>query len=228
MFSFESQKYGPLTLHEAKNRFYLIRQDNKHTSCQQYLESSRNTVEAIGHSSGGDIDIYARIVNKVIRQAGQDPGKRSDQESAEAESYARERYLACAFIAGADRQRYGKLIEDLENDHTQKQDRYPKNLVDAYGLLLNWKQNPQNLMGVIGTNSDGVAFSQEGIETGTTLANVDGGRTPSGKFWPGITCYQCRKEGHYSNEVQPAGQTGIQLLMAGVENGAFEDSSSYL
>jgi hypothetical protein len=56
-------------------------------------------------------------------------------------------------------QLYGKLIEDLENDHTQKQDWYPKNNGDVYGLLLNWKQKPQNLMRVHRTNSDGVAFS---------------------------------------------------------------------
>jgi hypothetical protein len=48
-----------------------------------------------------------------------------------AEAAAKEEYLACAFLLGSDRLRYGKLIEDLENDHIQRNDKYPKTLVEA-------------------------------------------------------------------------------------------------
>jgi hypothetical protein len=43
-----------------------------------------------------------------------------------AKKYAREQYLACAFLLGADCKRYGKLLENLENDYTQKNNRWPK------------------------------------------------------------------------------------------------------
>ena len=70
-----------------------------------------------------------------------------------------EHYLACAFILGADRNWYGPLVEDLENAHTQGTNRYPESLSDAYNLLVHWKQNPQNLLHVLGTTADGVAFA---------------------------------------------------------------------
>jgi hypothetical protein len=44
--------------------------------------------------------------------------------------------MACAFLVGSDRDRYGKLVEDLENDHIQGSDKYPKTLTDAYSLLV--------------------------------------------------------------------------------------------
>ncbi len=102
--------------------------------------------------------------------------------------------LACAFLLGADRNRYGKLIEDLENDFTE--DQYPKIVTAAYNLLVHWKQNPQNpqnLMRVLGTpGGSGVAFTNMGEEDGTTLANVGAKKDKSG-----ITCYNCNEKGHY-------------------------------
>jgi hypothetical protein len=75
-----------------------------------------------------------------------------------------------------------------------------------------------------------VAFTEEGNEMGMAHANIGGdGKVAGRKFWPGITCFNCQGEGHYSNECtlpdkretrtpgQNAGQTGMQMLMAGVE-----------
>jgi hypothetical protein len=53
MFTFQTQTYGPQAMHEAKRRFYMMRQE-KHVSVQQYYESFINTVEVIEHC-GGDI-----------------------------------------------------------------------------------------------------------------------------------------------------------------------------
>jgi hypothetical protein len=79
-----------------------------------------------------------------------------------AKKYAREQNLACAFMLGADRKRYGKLLENLENDYTQKNHRWPKTITDAYSLLIKWKQDPRNLLQVVGTSSDGIAFANIG------------------------------------------------------------------
>jgi len=40
-----------------------------------------------------------------------------------AKKYAKEQYLACTFILGADRKQYNRLLENLENDFTQKTNR---------------------------------------------------------------------------------------------------------
>ena len=55
---------------------------------------------------------------------------------------AQQLYLATAFILGADRNKYGQLIENLENDYLQGQNNYPQTLTGAYNLLTNWKQDP--------------------------------------------------------------------------------------
>jgi hypothetical protein len=73
-----------------------------------------------------------------------------------------EEYLACAFLLASDRKRYGKLIEDLENDHIQKNDKYPKTLVEAYNLLVHWKQDPKNIMRMLGAAVGGVTFANVG------------------------------------------------------------------
>jgi hypothetical protein len=49
----------------------------------------------------------------------------SQGELMDAEEAARERVLACAFLLSSNRARYGKLLKDLENNHTQGMDNYP-------------------------------------------------------------------------------------------------------
>ena len=114
---------------------------------------------------------------------------------------AKDRYYAVAFILGADRTRYGKMIEDLENAMVQGDDRYPKTLNDAYNLLLHWKMNPRNLTRMLNSaGTGGMAFGQ------------DGTATPSGnqgrKDKSHIKCFNCGTYGHYANQCQNRGNTG--------------------
>jgi hypothetical protein len=46
-------------------------------------------------------------------------------------------------------------MEDLENFYVQGMDKFPKTMADAYNLLVNWKQNPQNYMRVVDGSMDG-------------------------------------------------------------------------
>ncbi len=66
--------------------------------------------------------------------------------------------MAVAFLLGADCARYGRLIEILENDYLQGQNKYPRTVTTAYNLLSNWKQDPCNSMRVLGQVNDGVSF----------------------------------------------------------------------
>jgi hypothetical protein len=138
-----------------------------------------------------------------------------------AKKYAKAQYLACTFLLGADRKRYGRLLENLENDFTQKTDRWSKTINDAYSLLVNWKQDPRNLMQVLGASSDGVAFTNIEENKGTALATVGKDKDKAPDIAT-IKCFECNKMGHYSNSCPE--KTGIQLLMAGVESGEFDDS----
>jgi hypothetical protein len=142
MFTFQTQKYGPQALHKAKHRFYTMRQD-KHTSVQQYYESFINTVKVIEHC-GGDIGTDRSLVTEAL--GGRDRAIASDAVIANAEQSAKEKYLSCAFILGVDKICYGRFLEDLENSFMQGIDKFPKSMTEAYNILVNWKQNPQNYL----------------------------------------------------------------------------------
>jgi hypothetical protein len=51
-------------MHEAKRRFYMLRQE-KYTSVQQYYETFVNTVEVIEHC-GGDIGVDQSLVTEML------------------------------------------------------------------------------------------------------------------------------------------------------------------
>ena len=53
------------------------------------------------------------------------------------------------FMLGADKYRFGKLIEDLENQHTQGMKAFPSTLSSAFGLINNWKNAPKLITKVI-------------------------------------------------------------------------------
>ena len=156
MFNFQGQIYCPQALRDAKRRFYNLSQ-NRHMTCQAYLE---NSVEVIKHC-GGDLGIdhglidatFATAIPTVARDTA------APQTLKAAQKYVREQYLACAFLLGSDRKWYGKLLENLENECTQKTDKWPKTITDAYSLLLNWKQDPRHLLRVVGVSSDSVALT---------------------------------------------------------------------
>ena len=88
----------------------------------------------------------------------------------------KEAQLAIAFLMGADRVQYGGLLAELENDYLKGSDQYPKTMVAAYNLLVNYKID-MTRVGVT-ASSDGMAFtnvdgdSEDGDEAneGTTLA----------------------------------------------------------
>ena len=44
-------------------------------------------------------------------------------------------YLVCAFLCQSDRKRYGRLLEELENNYTTGNSNYPTNLVTAYIMI---------------------------------------------------------------------------------------------
>jgi hypothetical protein len=55
-------------------------------------------------------------------------------ENIEAMRTAKERYLSVSMLATADKSRYGKLTENLENDFTKGHNNYPVMVTEAYNL----------------------------------------------------------------------------------------------
>jgi hypothetical protein len=70
VYNFQSQKYRPLAIHEGM-RHYLIFQD-KHVSCQVYLEKFQNCVDVLDHC-GASIGQIPGLVNSLLVDNGGDP-----------------------------------------------------------------------------------------------------------------------------------------------------------
>jgi hypothetical protein len=90
--------------------------------------------------------------------------------------------LATAFVLQCNRRRYGKLLEELENDFTKGHNKYPSDTVKAYQLLnkyKHWKPNSKV------PQSEGVAFAQRGDKS-----------EGSQEWAADKTCYECGKKGH--------------------------------
>ena len=60
----------------------------------------------------------------------------TDTERQQAAKAAKQKHLVVAMLCGANRGRYGKLVEELRNDFTKGSNYYPADLTEAYNLLL--------------------------------------------------------------------------------------------
>lgn len=108
---------------------------------------------------------------------------------------------------------------ELENDILKGNDKYPKMMMAVYKLLVNWKQEPRNMMG--SGSGDGLAFTTNAGEeeydweyndasTGTTLATQgkkeEKGNGGAGGFRRltdtsnGRHRYNCQQKRHYTND----------------------------
>jgi hypothetical protein len=75
----------------------------------------------------------------ILKENNINPNTASLEQIADIMRALQEQYLTVAFLLRSDQNQYGKLIENLEKDYTQGQDKYPKTVTAAYGLLTNWK-----------------------------------------------------------------------------------------
>ncbi len=158
-------------------------------TCAAYLEKFQNRIEVLEHC-GGSVGSAPGLVKSVLINGNIEPGAATAEQLATARKMTQDAYLGVAFILGADRNRYGKLIEDLENDYTQGQDNYSQLLNAAYSWLTIRNQAARYSC-IVGNGHDGIAF-----------ANIDGKHNKDGQKIDKskITCYKCQKKGHDANE----------------------------
>jgi hypothetical protein len=229
-FNFQSTKYKPDALNDSKRRLYMLIQD-KLMTCHIYLDRFQSCIDVIEHC-GGSIGNEPAIVNEILISGLIDPDKASQGEIAAAITVAQEKCLASLFLQGADKGRFGKLIEDLEIAYTQGRDNYPKTVQDTYTLLTNWKDKNSTQTSV--PTNDGVSFTNvDGHEGDEIVLNTNGGepikkgrKVKDQNAHPGITCHKCGIMGHYASDCaqdQDIRQTETQMLMYGVASGEFDD-----
>ena len=232
MTGFQSTKYVPMAIHAAKKDLYAYTQGPEQSTAD-YYKKFKGKVDVIEHNGGTLADIG--LVEHYMKEAKVDPANATNEQKLEAAAKARDAAIGCTFLMAAHKARFGKLNEDLENDYTQGiKDKYPKDLMDAYTLLSNWKQDPQvhprsnnprrnDRPRGGGSNAGRGSEAQE-----TTFATV----ATTGNEHPAIRCYNCQQFGHYASDCtnerveRDNGDTSdVQLLMDGIEEDSDEDSA---
>ena len=217
-FHFQSQKYICHSIHEALKRYYNCAQ-GRYATTQAYMEHFQNVYEVVT-TSGGSVAGHKGVEDEIIASlaGGVTRETITPEQLQKVRDDAIVRSTAMAFLLGCDRSRYGKLIEDLENDFLQGRNTYPTTVVAAYNLLTNWKQ--ENRAGWRTPTADGVAFT-----------NTDDGKKAPLKR--NVTCHMCGVKGHYATDCPELAaerasgnstpHTGTTLLMAGIADGEFDE-----
>ena len=140
-FDPQNKQYTPMAVFSLSVRLYTFRQQ-PHWTVPKYHEAFINFVEvaeAGGVTIGNDTGLLKVAAKSLFSVGKVSSEKVSSLDKAELKlvvAGARDHALACCFIMGADRQRFGLLLVELNNHHVQGQDGYPKTLTGAYELLL--------------------------------------------------------------------------------------------
>ena len=143
-FKVETQQYLFQSLHIALRRFYTTYQQDGTTMEQYYVHfmNQRDVAEHCGVNLGDHKSLMKHCLEKK-------PAGTTDAETApkkrDAKKEANEAFMAMAFISGANRIKYGRLIKELENSYLKgNKNKYPKKVTDAYNMLLKYKNDPKN------------------------------------------------------------------------------------
>lgn len=203
VFYDESRKYHAASLHENMKTFYNLRQ-GRYTAVRDYHKSFTNLTKAI-ESQGGNVSLHKGVYEEILNKFKvSEPNKLSNDDKKKYGELAKQQYLRNALLAGADVHRFGKLYKTLHNDYLMGMNNYPKNIVEAYNLLIEWRDEniiSQNFSndGVAFTNVAGSNEANTDDQGGTTLVNTGGGGARR-RDKSHITCYGCNEKGHYQNE----------------------------
>jgi hypothetical protein len=103
-------------------------------------------------------------------------------QASELQEKGKHKFLACLFLAGVDRERYKKVIDDLNNDFIVGKISYPEDVPGMLNLLTHRRGAGGNKR--VDAIRDGV--------TGASFAQSSG----KGKGKKAFVCYICGEEGH--------------------------------
>ena len=117
---------------------------SRHISCSNYLDRFNIMIEHLegrggtfGYSEGMVRVELPTCITLLIA---------SVEQINNATSNTCDKYFAAAFLTGSVTTRYGKLLKELENDYLRGDTYcYPTDLNKTYGLILNWKSDPQDV-----------------------------------------------------------------------------------
>ena len=206
-YNHRADQYQPYATLMAVKTAFLTRQPDDMSNSDWY-EVFKNLIIA-AEACGGSF-LFPKIVEKIQKE--QYPGvpllKLTPSQKENVDIMTRELSLATLFIMNSNKQRYGQLRQDLENDFLKGHENYPANMVEAQKLLQNYKgltRAHQQQSQTRRQANDGIAFAQAG--------NQQSGKSEA-------RCWKCNKKGHfaYEGKCQPEDIAAFEALKQQQDN----------
>ena len=134
--NYQDSRYPISSIYKSLKTVLNIEQQEKETLAT-YTKRFKNATD-IMETQHGKLNMSKYI--KTLEDYDEDDNDICQQQSEE----AYDRFIAFAFIKGADPNRSGKLDEDLSNQFALGQDMYPTDLANATKMIINYQNKVNN------------------------------------------------------------------------------------
>jgi hypothetical protein len=144
----------PHALRKTMADFYSLAQ-GKHRNNQEYLDEF-NSMVITAEEKRTTMGTHPSGVTEALNSPAVKADNPTDAERETGIKSTMDRFLAVAFLLGADCFRYGTLVEEIENNYLRNKGgsssagTYPTTVAEAYNYLCNYKKDPQNLSRLLG------------------------------------------------------------------------------
>ena len=139
MANFQTSRKPVQSVMGCKKMLLAYRQGRDQT-IPDYHKQFKVLIDFIEYN-GGSVGSKQHLYEAHLRIAGVTVDSNfTEEQRMDALSIARVETIAYLFLFGADKIRFGKLLEDIESAFTQGDDKFPTDLTHAYKILTNWNQ----------------------------------------------------------------------------------------
>ncbi len=201
---FEGARNVLISLDDAWSNCYSFQQ-GKHQDPYECLKEHQALIQALDHygaaigSAGPQMLSVTEAVKATWKATNDDTAVLTkDMLEKLAVAAAKTKVIAIGFLKRSDQKRHGGLWTDLENSYSRGTGDYPKDLTEAFALLLAHKPPQVQHQAGHGPTDNEDATGHSFLQT----AGSDG------ETHPDIKCYKCNKHGHFANHCPDATPRG--------------------
>jgi hypothetical protein len=228
MTGLQDKQYLSHALHKVVWDFYNLSQ-GKHRSNQEYYDKF-NLHVSTAKESGATIGTHPGGVTEVLNDTAADPDNPTNLEREEAIKHsATNRYLAVAFLLGANRIRYGMMFEEIENEYLRNKDvtskkvvTYPRTVAKAYDYLCNYKKDPEILAQLLGQAGavDRPTQESRSCKTEIKMTMIIGHKKACSPRQVGMTVEKRYVDAVASKDICPSNATRNKRRLTYIANGS--------